>query len=207
MNPSRVVVGEVRGNEIIPMLNAMSQGNDGSMCTIHANSSDGVFDRVAAYCIQAPEHLDREATNLLLANAVDLVFIDQRQAQAASTDRVGPRVVAQTSNLVVSTKCSDPTAMKGAICAGARCGREPRRAVPSAGVNSVEWSGSVLLMIVVLVAACGAMFAGGLFVRALVGTCLRQQPATRPNRRFLPIVSIALGSAPRLLPSLVSSSP
>jgi Flp pilus assembly CpaF family ATPase len=79
MNPSRVVVGEVRGSEVIPMLNAMSQGNDGSMCTIHASSSEGVVDRVASYCVQAPERLDRVASNLLLANAVDLiVFISQR---------------------------------------------------------------------------------------------------------------------------------
>jgi Flp pilus assembly CpaF family ATPase len=73
LNPSRVIVGEVRGHEVIPMLNAMSQGNDGSMCTIHASSSEGVFDRIAAYCIQAPERLDRIAANLLVANAIDLV--------------------------------------------------------------------------------------------------------------------------------------
>ncbi len=78
MNPSRVIVGEVRGAEVIPMLNAMSQGNDGSMCTIHASSSEGVFDRIASYCVQAPERLDRIASNLLLANAVDLVvFVSQ----------------------------------------------------------------------------------------------------------------------------------
>ena len=39
MNPSRVIVGEVLGDEIVTMLNAMSQGNDGSLSTIHANSS------------------------------------------------------------------------------------------------------------------------------------------------------------------------
>jgi pilus assembly protein CpaF len=83
MNPSRVIVGEVRGHEVIPMLNAMSQGNDGSMCTIHASSSEGVFDRIASYCVQAPERLDRIASNLLLANAVDLVvFISQTPTDA-----------------------------------------------------------------------------------------------------------------------------
>ena len=41
MTPDRVLVGEVRGAEVIPMLNAMSQGNDGSMTTIHASSSSG----------------------------------------------------------------------------------------------------------------------------------------------------------------------
>jgi pilus assembly protein CpaF len=73
MSPDRVIVGEVRGHEVIPMLNAMTQGNDGSMCTIHANSSAGAFGRLATYAIQAPERLPLEATNLLVAGAVDLV--------------------------------------------------------------------------------------------------------------------------------------
>jgi Flp pilus assembly CpaF family ATPase len=73
MDPDRVIVGEVRGDEVIPMLNAMSQGNDGSMCTIHANSSAGAFDKLATYAVQTPERLGLEATNLLIANAVDLV--------------------------------------------------------------------------------------------------------------------------------------
>ena len=72
-NADRVIVGEVRGHEVIPMLNAMTQGNDGSMCTIHANSSAGAFGRLASYAIQAPERLPLEATNLLVAGAVDLV--------------------------------------------------------------------------------------------------------------------------------------
>jgi pilus assembly protein CpaF len=73
MSPDRVIVGEVRGHEVIPMLNAMTQGNDGSMCTVHANSSAGAFARLATYAIQAPERLPLEATNLLVDGAVDLV--------------------------------------------------------------------------------------------------------------------------------------
>src|SRR5690606_29214455 len=49
MDPQRVIVGEVRGAEVLPMLLAMSQGNDGSMCSIHADSSKGVFGRLAMY--------------------------------------------------------------------------------------------------------------------------------------------------------------
>lgn len=74
MNPDRVILGEVRGAEVIPLLNAMSQGNEGSMCTIHADSSANVFNKVALYAIQAPERLPIEATNLLAASAVDLVI-------------------------------------------------------------------------------------------------------------------------------------
>jgi Flp pilus assembly CpaF family ATPase len=73
MNPDRVIVGEVRGAEVIPMLNAMSQGNDGSMCTIHADSSATVFNKLALYAVQAPERLGLEATNQLAAAAIDLV--------------------------------------------------------------------------------------------------------------------------------------
>src|SRR5512132_1340979 len=73
MNPDRVIVGEVRGHEVIQMLNAMSQGNDGSMCTVHANSSNGAFGKLAMYAVQAPERLNLEATNLMVANAVNFV--------------------------------------------------------------------------------------------------------------------------------------
>ncbi|MFM9442591.1 CpaF family protein [Streptomyces acidiscabies] len=73
MSPDRVIVGEVRGPEVIPMCNAMSQGNDGSMGTLHASSSRGAFTRLAAYAVQGPEHLPLEATNLLVAGALDFV--------------------------------------------------------------------------------------------------------------------------------------
>ncbi len=62
MNADRVIVGEVLGDEVLPMLNAMSQGRSGSMCTIHADSSAGVFRRIASYAVQAPERLPLEAT-------------------------------------------------------------------------------------------------------------------------------------------------
>lgn len=73
MDPQRVIVGEVRGAEVLPMLLAMSQGNDGSMCSIHADSSKGVFGRLAMYAAMTPERLSPDVTNLLVANAVDLI--------------------------------------------------------------------------------------------------------------------------------------
>jgi Flp pilus assembly CpaF family ATPase len=73
MNADRVIVGEVLGDEILPMLNAMSQGRSGSMCTIHAESSAGAFRRIASYAVQSPERLAVEATNLLISGAVHFV--------------------------------------------------------------------------------------------------------------------------------------
>jgi Flp pilus assembly CpaF family ATPase len=89
MDPSRVIVGEVLGDEILSMLNAMSQGNDGSMCTIHATSSEYTFSRIATYAIQSAERLPVEATVQLIAGSVDfVVFIGQRDLRA----RGGPHL-------------------------------------------------------------------------------------------------------------------
>ena len=94
MNPDRVIVGEVRGHEVIPMLNAMSQGNDGSMCTIHANSSLSAFSKLAMYAVQAPERLNLEATNLMVANAINFVVHIGTAAVGARRGRPAPlRVV------------------------------------------------------------------------------------------------------------------
>ena len=83
MNPSRVIVGEVLGDEIVTMLNAMTQGNDGSLSTIHANSSMEVFNRIATYALQAEERLPVEATHMLIAGAIDfVVFIEKRNDYA-----------------------------------------------------------------------------------------------------------------------------
>jgi Flp pilus assembly CpaF family ATPase len=79
MNPSRVIVGEVLGDEIVTMLNAMSQGNDGSLSTIHANNSAEVFNRISTYALQARERLPVEASQMLVAGAIDFVVFIQRR--------------------------------------------------------------------------------------------------------------------------------
>ena len=73
MSPDRVIVGETRGSETVPLLNAMSQGNDGSLTTLHAASSEGAFAKLGAYAAQSAERLPLEATALLIATAVHLV--------------------------------------------------------------------------------------------------------------------------------------
>jgi pilus assembly protein CpaF len=88
MDPDRVIVGEVLGDEIIDMLNAMSQGNDGSLCTIHANSSSSVFERMCSYAVQSEAHLPRDATMQLISGAVSFaVFV----GQSYRTDEFGNR--------------------------------------------------------------------------------------------------------------------
>jgi len=82
-SPDRVVVGETRGHETVPLLLAMSQGNDGSMSTVHARSSGDVWFRLATYAAMAPEGLSFEASAALIAGAVDLViFLSPRPVSA-----------------------------------------------------------------------------------------------------------------------------
>jgi Flp pilus assembly CpaF family ATPase len=127
MNPDRVVVGEVRGDEVLPMLNAMSQGNDGSMCTIHANSSQGAFGRFAMYAVQAPERLPLEATNLVVANAIDfVVFIGQAEG---STPGSMQRVVSSVREVVGA---EGPLVMSNEIFSPG----PDRRAVPAAPIRN-----------------------------------------------------------------------
>ncbi|GIH10055.1 protein kinase [Rhizocola hellebori] len=85
MNPDRVIVGETRGDEVIDLLKAMSQGNDGSFATVHASSSQQAFSRLMMYAVQAPERLTFEASAMLIAESVNLVV---HLAWADSTHRV-----------------------------------------------------------------------------------------------------------------------
>jgi len=102
MNPDRVIVGEVRGDEIVPMLNAMSQGNDGSMCTVHADSSATVFNKMALYAMQSPERLPLEATCQLAAAAVDLVVFIAKTRHGRWVSSVRQVVGAEGSRVVTN---------------------------------------------------------------------------------------------------------
>lgn len=74
MDPDRVIVGEVRGAEAFPMLMAMSQGNNGSMCTMHADGTRSVFPKLAAYVSMASTGLPVETVNTLVSSALHFVI-------------------------------------------------------------------------------------------------------------------------------------
>ncbi|MCX4673647.1 CpaF/VirB11 family protein [Streptomyces sp. NBC_01381] len=74
-NATRVMVGEVRSDEAVPMLEAMSAGGSGSMCTLHARDPEGVIERLMLRLSMAG--LTDNAASRLIATAVDLiVYID-----------------------------------------------------------------------------------------------------------------------------------
>ncbi len=100
MDPDRVIVGEVRGAEAFPMLLAMSQGNNGSMCTMHADSTRSVFPKLAAYVSMAATGLPVDTINLLLASALHLVVYIDNSNQWRQVTSVREVVDSDGSNIV-----------------------------------------------------------------------------------------------------------
>ena len=70
MNLRRIIVGEVRGGEVLPMLEAMSTG-DGSLCTLHARTAQHAIDRIVTLCLSAGVAMTDTFAYRLLAGSVD----------------------------------------------------------------------------------------------------------------------------------------
>jgi len=86
-NPRRILVGEVRRGEIMPMLEAMNSGQDGSMCTLHANSPTEAFDRILILGLRGGLALAERAIHILVGMAVDLMVHVRRGYDGTRTVR------------------------------------------------------------------------------------------------------------------------
>jgi pilus assembly protein CpaF len=73
MRPNRIIVGEVRGEEALDMLQAMNTGHDGSLTTIHANSPRDAIARMETMALMANLNLPEKAVRKQIASAVTLV--------------------------------------------------------------------------------------------------------------------------------------
>ena len=78
MRPDRIVVGECRGPETLDMLQAMNTGHDGSLTTIHANSTRDAVQRVETMVMMAGFELPLRAIRQQFASAIDLIVQAQR---------------------------------------------------------------------------------------------------------------------------------
>jgi pilus assembly protein CpaF len=74
MRPNRIIVGEVRGEEALDMLQAMNTGHDGSLTTIHANSPRDAVARMETMALMANLNLPEKAIRKQIASAVTLVL-------------------------------------------------------------------------------------------------------------------------------------
>ena len=74
MRPDRIVVGEVRGAEALDMLQAMNTGHDGSLSTIHANTTRDAMARLETMVLMAGMDLPERAIREQVSSAIDLVI-------------------------------------------------------------------------------------------------------------------------------------
>ncbi|MCS7314509.1 MAG: CpaF family protein [Bryobacterales bacterium] len=72
MRPDRIIVGEVRGEEALDMLQAMNTGHDGSLTTIHANSPRDAISRLEVMVSLANANISLRAIRQQVASAIDL---------------------------------------------------------------------------------------------------------------------------------------
>jgi pilus assembly protein CpaF len=80
MRPNRIIVGEVRGEEALDMLQAMNTGHDGSLTTIHANSPRDALYRLDAMVAMANLNIPDKAIRQQVASAIEIIVQIARQA-------------------------------------------------------------------------------------------------------------------------------
>ena len=73
MRPDRIIVGEVRGEEALDMLQAMNTGHDGSLTTIHANTPRDALSRLETMVAMANLNIPDSAIRRQIASAIDVV--------------------------------------------------------------------------------------------------------------------------------------
>ena len=83
MRPDRIIVGEVRGEEALDMLQAMNTGHDGSLTTIHANSPRDALYRLDTMVAMANLNIPEKAIRQQVASAVDLIIQVSRLSDGA----------------------------------------------------------------------------------------------------------------------------
>ncbi len=80
MRPDRIIVGEVRGEEALDMMQAMNTGHDGSLTTIHANSPRDAISRLEVMIGMASSNLNVRSIRQQVSSAVDLFIQNSRMA-------------------------------------------------------------------------------------------------------------------------------
>ncbi len=92
MRPDRIILGEIRGDEIIDMISAMNTGHDGSMATIHANSPRDCLARIENLVGMSAVQIGTESLRQQIASAVNIIVQIERM-------RDGKRRIVQIEEL------------------------------------------------------------------------------------------------------------
>ena len=91
MRPDRIIIGEVRGEEMLDLIQAISSGHSGSLAIVHADSPEDCFSRMVMMTLMTGIRLSTEEIKRQIANAIDLIvyielFQDGKRRIANITD-------------------------------------------------------------------------------------------------------------------------
>jgi len=107
MRPDRIIVGEVRGDEAMDMLHAMTSGHDGSLTTIHASGPRAALNRLEAMATMNDPNLAPRVVRQMEGTGVDLIV------HLSSYRRGGDRVRRVASVAFVDENIEDPEGRPG----------------------------------------------------------------------------------------------
>ncbi|WP_433432245.1 CpaF family protein [Nonomuraea sp. CA-141351] len=99
-NARRIIVGEVRGDELVPMLQAMNTGGNGSICTMHADSADQVFARMLILAGSGGLNIAPDTLFRTIGMAVDFVVHLRHELRHDPEGPVNRRYVAQVNEVL-----------------------------------------------------------------------------------------------------------
>lgn len=116
LRPDRLVVGEIRGEEAVHLLQALNTGHDGSMATIHANSAADALARLSSLVLQEVGNWPLAAVQHHVARAVDIVVHVGRGEHGS---RTVVEVVEVTADLA-TRQLADAVALRGGLQRGRR---------------------------------------------------------------------------------------
>src|SRR5687767_6308765 len=80
MRPDRIVIGEVRSEEALDMLQAMNTGHDGSLTTVHANTPRDALSRIETMIAMGATNLPEKAMRQQIAAAIQIVVQQSRMS-------------------------------------------------------------------------------------------------------------------------------
>lgn len=95
MRPDRIIIGEIMGEEVLDILQAMNTGHEGSMCTMHANSAEEAVYRLETLSfLSGISNISGDVIRRIIAAAVDVLIFMRRYKN-------GQRKIAQISEVVM----------------------------------------------------------------------------------------------------------
>ncbi len=95
MRPDRIIIGEIMGEEVLDVLQAMNTGHDGSMCTLHANSTEEAVYRLETLSfLSGIPNISADVVRRIIGAAVDVLVFMKRYKN-------GQRKIAQISEVVL----------------------------------------------------------------------------------------------------------